>query len=59
MVQWFGLCVSNAGHMGSAPSQGTKIQHGKKKKVRTIRIIYFKKLKGIKVLSNFLEQRDI
>ena len=27
--------------------------------IRTIRIIYFEKLKSIKVLSNFLEQRDI
>ena len=56
MVQWLGLCASNAGHMGSTPSQGMA---KKKKKVRTIRIIYFKKLKGIKVLSDFLEQRDI
>lgn len=57
-----GTRASSAGDMGSAPRQGTKIQHGKqkpKKKVRNHKDSYFKKLKGIKVLSNFLEQRDI
>ena len=27
MVQWFGVCTSNAGGMGSIPGWGTKIPH--------------------------------
>ena len=27
MVQWLGLCPSNAGGVGSIPGQGTKIPH--------------------------------
>ena len=42
--QWLGLCASSAGDRGSAPRQGTKIQHGKtnQKKVRTTRIVILK-----------------
>ena len=36
MVQWFGLCISTSGGIGSSPGLGTKIlydvQCGKKKK---------------------------
>ena len=48
MVQWLGLCPSNAGSVGSIPGQGTKIPHvlwcsqkmKKKKKIRAQMLTY-------------------